>query len=105
MEIRAQYSNWYDGLEIAIFERLGDCRVSVAEPITMTVKDDPLQKIKPVVTLERKEAQLLFNDLWQSGFRPTDGTGSAGQLQATENHLEDMKTIVFHALKINKGQS
>lgn len=30
--------------------------------------------------------------------RPTEGTGSAGALAATERHLKDMQTIAFRLL-------
>jgi hypothetical protein len=45
-------------------------------------------------------AQGLMDELWRVGLRPTEGTGSAGSLAATERHLADMKSIAFHALKI-----
>jgi hypothetical protein len=58
--------------------------------------------INPTFTIDHDAAQQLLNELWHLGFRPADGTGSAGQLQATEKHLEDMRQMVFHAYKVNK---
>lgn len=52
---------------------------------------------QPTFTLlSYDDAQLLMDDLWNAGLRPTEGTGSAGSLKATERHLEDMRTLVFH---------
>jgi hypothetical protein len=41
------------------------------------------------------EAQALMDRLWKAGFRPTEGSGSAGALSATEHHLSDMRKLVF----------
>jgi hypothetical protein len=57
----------------------------------------------PMLKLEQEDAQLLMDELWQAGLRPSEGTGSAGALAATERHLKDMQTIVMHTLKIKKG--
>ena len=43
-------------------------------------------------------AQILMDDLWSCGIRPTEGTGSAGSLNATQEHLKDMKTICYKFL-------
>lgn len=40
-------------------------------------------------------AQMLMDELWRCGLRPTEGTGSAGSLAATERHLADMRRLVF----------
>ncbi len=36
------------------------------------------------------------------GIRPSSGEGNAGQLGATEKHLEDMRKIVFSRLGIDR---
>jgi hypothetical protein len=41
-----------------------------------------------------------MDDLWEAGIRPTEGTGSAGALKATQDHLTDMRKIVFSQLKM-----
>lgn len=40
-------------------------------------------------------AQELMDSLWTAGIRPTEGSGSAGSLAATERHLADMQKLVF----------
>lgn len=42
--------------------------------------------------------QNLMDELWRCGFRPTEGTGSAGSLKATENHLADMQKLSWRLL-------
>lgn len=39
-----------------------------------------------------------MDELWAAGLRPSDGTGNAGQLGATERHLADMRAIVAHEM-------
>lgn len=45
--------------------------------------------------LTKQEAQILMDDLWLCGLRPSEGTGSAGSLKATQNHLDDLRRLVF----------
>jgi hypothetical protein len=47
------------------------------------------------IRLEHLEAQALMDRLWKAGLRPTEGSGSAGALRATEHHLKDMQRLVF----------
>jgi hypothetical protein len=49
--------------------------------------------------LDPNEAQTLMDDLWQAGLRPSEGSGSAGSLAATERHLADMQKIAFKFLE------
>jgi len=49
--------------------------------------------------LSYENAQTLMDDLWTCGLRPTEGTGSAGSLKATQDHLEDMRKIAFRFLE------
>jgi len=49
----------------------------------------------PTITLTKQEAQILIDQLWDCGLRPSEGSGSAGQLAAVQRHLEDMRTLVF----------
>lgn len=50
---------------------------------------------QPTVSLTLDAAQELMDDLWRAGLRPSEGSGSAGSLRATEYHLEDMRRLVF----------
>jgi len=61
--------------------------------------------IQPACIIQRDEAQALMDQLWNCGIRPTEGTGSAGSLAATERHLKDLQRITFHTLKIPKDET
>jgi hypothetical protein len=43
-----------------------------------------------------------MDELWMLGFRPERGELSVGQVAATEKHLQDMRTIAFSTLEIQK---
>lgn len=53
--------------------------------------------------LSPEAAQNLMDSLWVCGLRPTEGTGSAGSLAATEKHLNDMRAIVSKQLDVQLG--
>lgn len=50
-------------------------------------------------SLDLAAAQELMDSLWQCGLRPSEGSGSAGALAATERHLADMRQIAFHFME------
>lgn len=59
-------------------------------------KDEELSCIpEPNLIIETYAAQELMNDLWNCGIRPSQAKGTAGQLEAVNKHLEDMRTLVF----------
>ncbi len=51
--------------------------------------------IDPSFSLEKEDAQKLMDSLWDCGLRPSEGSGSAGALAATQRHLDDMRKLVF----------
>jgi hypothetical protein len=96
-QVRAYKAPWADEVSLAIFEVNGRTR-SVATSLTMTVIPEG-QWFDPCVKLDKSEAQLLMDNLWDCGLRPSEGSGSAGQLAATQEHLKDMKKIAFDLLE------
>ena len=51
--------------------------------------------------LDGNAAQVLVDELWRAGFRPSEAMGSAGSMRATEKHLDDMRKIVSKNLKVD----
>ena len=64
-----------------VFRAMTDADEGIVQPFAFSMGDD--------------DAQRLMDELWRCGFRPTEGSGSAGSLAATERHLEDMRALVF----------
>jgi hypothetical protein len=91
-KIRAHASPWNQGVELLILSPRGD---GVALPIQFEPIENPAVRLESTLSIAREQAQTLMDDLWNAGLRPTEGTGSAGALAATQRHLEDMRTLVF----------
>jgi hypothetical protein len=51
---------------------------------------------QPTFDLRPEAAQALMDSLWDAGLRPSEGSGSAGAMAATQKHLEDMRTLIFN---------
>ena len=82
-EVRCQRASWGSMIDVAVF-----MAGSVAEQLTMReIKEG--EYITPTLSITMGEAQSLIDDLWTCGLRPSEGTGSAGSLAATERHLSD----------------
>ena len=70
------------------------------EPLYVRVSE---RETPPVAMhLDLTEAQALMDRLWMAGLRPTEGSGSAGALLATQSHLMDMRTVAFAALGLEE---
>ena len=92
--IRASRHDW--GNCVQLFIRDGDRRVEFSLAETM----EPGMMYSESAQINNNTAQTLMDDLWSSGFRPTEGSGSAGSLRATEKHLADMRKIAGKSLEI-----
>lgn len=95
--IRAQRELWNDTIAIHMAERK-PFGLFVAQATTFTEQQEGSFS-EPFLRLRIDDAQRLMDELWHCGLRPSEGTGSAGSLKATENHLADMKRIAFTLLE------
>ncbi|MEO2054718.1 MAG: hypothetical protein ABGX83_05405 [Nitrospira sp.] len=105
LKVRAFLAHWSMGIEVLItdeYNHSGHDSLSVAE-ITMK-RTTPGEVMKPTFSLQKPSAQVLMDDLWNAGIRPTEGSGSAGSLKATEKHLSDMRTIVSKKLGVELNE-
>ena len=98
MEVRCRREPWKDGVEVVVFENRPTGRMMYAEKLTM--RELPPAEIigEPTMRLRNDEAQMLIDELWRCGLRPSEGSGSAGSLAATERHLKDMRAIALGLL-------
>lgn len=98
-EIRAERTIFSGGIDIYVGQvDQNGFLCQVAEPVVLKPVDDEVN-YDPTISLRPDAAQKLMDELWQCGIRPTEGSGSAGSLAATERHLGDMKKIAFGLLK------
>lgn len=96
LEARAfKYHNRFPGISIFVEDIKGGS-FAIAQPITMITMKKPnvYEPIQPTFQLNKHAAQKLMDDLWDCGLRPSEGSGSAGQLAATQRHLEDLRKLL-----------
>ena len=94
--ILAQKEPFRRGISLVITTRGYD---QIARPVEM-VPVEQREAMVPAVTISEEAAQKLMDELWTCGLRPSEGSGSAGMLAATQRHLADMQKIVSKSLKI-----
>lgn len=58
-----------------------------------------LQNPEPLLILKHEQAQMLMEQLWSAGVRPSQAAGSIGQLASVEKHLADMRALTSHVLQ------
>ena len=87
---------WGDtfGLRMGIVS--GD-KIAVAQQVQFKqlTEEEAVIEGAHAMVLKRDDLQSLMDELWTVGIRPTEGTGSAGSLAATQAHLNDMRALVF----------
>ena len=99
LEIRCQRKPWGNDIEFMAMIPRHDGGFDVGDPLTMRRLDPGDQSFRhETFRLSNTSAQLLMDELWSCGLRPSEGTGSAGSLAATERHLKDMRTIALGIL-------
>lgn len=83
----------------AAFDAPGGGQAALLPPHVQTMAEG--ERSEPFLELGHTGAQSLMDELWNAGIRPSEGSGSTGQLAATERHLADMRRLAFHALKVS----
>lgn len=103
IEVMARREQWSAGVSIYMRKVVVGMSVEIVQPVAFkrlsAEEAEQTMVIEPVVRLPIQSAQQLMDELWQCGLRPTEGTGSAGSLAATERHLADMRALVFKDAK------
>ncbi len=98
--IRLERQIWTDDIAFHLAKVLERGGSSIAQPVAFVDRQRGQEvPYVPFMSLSQTEAQLLMDELWHVGIRPSEGTGSAGSLAATERHLKDMQQIAFTLLK------
>lgn len=89
---------WGDSIALRYgWQTIGSGWMALGKPPLVKVSLN--ESVEPFMEVTTTEAQTLMDTLWECGLRPSEGTGSAGALAATQRHLEDMRSLVFKKLK------
>jgi len=93
MKIYAERQRFSGQIDIHLARQVGD-DLQTAKPLEFETTHAG-RYTEPFVKLNQDSAQLLMDELWNCGLRPSEGSGSAGSLAATQRHLDDMRRLVF----------
>ncbi len=97
---RCERRQFEDSIAIFLFQDMVDGKRQVVTDLVVTIYDRG--EILPVtpITLRYETAQKLMDELWNCGLRPSEGSGSAGALLATQDHLRDMQDLTKRLLSL-----
>ena len=88
---------WMDGYAIRINAMDHDAEFDkkrLVGVLSFVPAPPPGAACEATTVIDRSAAQKLRDELWNVGLRPTEGTGSAGSLRATEKQLQCMRQLV-----------
>lgn len=86
---------WGDMFAVRMGVETSNGNWAIAQNVDFKVEEQEGTETRPAMMLTRDDAQAFMDELWNVGVRPSEGTGSAGSLAATERHLADMRALVF----------
>ena len=104
IEFSASRHTWFSGIKLWVrarrgFDNFQRKSLLFPEAIVWTEIDressDAGLRHEPFMELTDNEAQILMDELWKFGIRPSDGSGNVGQIKAMDDHLKDMRHLVF----------
>ena len=78
--------------DIYIYFHIGD-KIGILQGDTVVTLEHGAAIPKPTLSLDRESLQALSDALNDKGFKPKEGF-LEGKLNATENHLKDMRTLL-----------
>ena len=99
LRLIAHQDPWSEQVEFMLLHQVSGKPRTVCGPLQFNEIPEGAP-CNPTFRLYGPEAQELMDMLWNCGLRPTQGKSSAGQLDAVERHLADMRAIAFNKLEI-----
>lgn len=101
-EIRIYHRLWNYDFAVLLFENI-DGKRCIGREVAFEPSAEGAHEPNPTFSLTMEQAQRLIDDLWHAGLRPVAGKQSEGVTAAQARHLEDMRSIAFAKLNIEKG--
>lgn len=96
-QARLFYRLWADDYGLFLVRDDGRTR-EVAVSIEWEARESGTVNPEPPAALKREAVQILMNDLWSAGIRPSGQQNGEG----VQKHLEDMRAIAFAKLNVEK---
>jgi hypothetical protein len=98
-QYRCDRQGWMDSVGVYVFDEPNNGKLTAWKMVPGDEIDQGDMLPPATMTLKLAQAQQLIDELWRVGLRPTEGSGSAGSLAATERHLKDMQGIAMALLR------
>ena len=103
VRIAAESSHALRGVDIWLLSDMPDGDVYKADPTMVFKRYEPGEIIEPTFHLKLAEAQMLLDDLYACGFRPsnedTDTDRNEDVLAAVRAHNDDLRMILLTMLQ------
>lgn len=96
IELRAEKRIYNKTIEFFLIDRDS---MAIGTEVIMEKREEGCYVPNPTFSLGESNTQLLMDELWNCGFRPSEGSGSAGAFAAQGSHLKDMQRLVFEKEK------
>jgi len=100
LEFMARREEWDLGISLYARQVYEGHKTHVAQAMVMEEIEDGALHTVPFIRIDIEQGQQLIDELWRCGLRPSEGSGSTGMLKSTQDHLADMRTIVFKQLNL-----
>ena len=86
---RGDLAIWY----YRVFSATGDV---ARGQLTFVPVKNPGEALPPAMAISYDLALMLANSLWDAGIRPVQSSGSVGQVQAMQAHIDDLREQNAH---------
>lgn len=74
----------------------------LAKPLKFVEHDMGQPYTEPTFSINGRDWQSIFDELWSAGLRPTDHELKSVERVAQSRHISDLQKIAFKLLKIDK---
>ena len=95
-------SDWDGKNRLIVVEDSAPGKIKVATGFTWTEYDEGSLFDMQSGIRSSDLVQSIVDAAWEKGIRPRGFSDVKNETTAIKSHLEDMKTVAFHLLKINK---
>lgn len=100
-------SDWvFDGIKLYIRQRGRNDGPSTAYVTHLELKEFALASEIPndeaPIRLDQESAQMLMNDLWNAGIRPSDACDKSDVINAKNQHIEDLRKALAAFIEVTK---
>lgn len=101
IQIRVEKSDFFPEYKLVILSRSSQETAIVTKYEFETFPEGQLINSSSMLSLSKETVQLLMDDLWRAGIRPTEQINTESKVGALENHLNDMRAIVKKNLGVD----